>query len=78
MTALVEDKPEKRAAKGSLKTPVFFYKGNLVHIRWESGGEVPQALAGAYTSPTEAQKAVDEYMKTRRTPKNAKTKHRAK
>lgn len=50
--------------------------GYLVY--WEDGGQVPEALSGLYTSPTEANKAIEAYLKTRRTPKNAKATNRAK
>lgn len=47
-------------------------------ISWEGGGEVPELLSGYFTSPVEANKAIAEYLRTRRTPKNAKTTDRTK
>lgn len=49
-----------------------YWKGNLCHMRWEGGGEIPVALKGAYTSPTEAMAAYNHYLSTRRVRKNGK------
>ena len=63
--------------KGSLKEPVINSNGYGYTISWEGGGEVPAALSGMYTSPTEAHKSIEKYMRTRRKPKNAKASDRA-
>jgi hypothetical protein len=64
--------------KGSVKEPVLNMSGYGYTISWEGGGEVPELLSGYFTSPVEANKAIAEYLRTRRTPKNAKTTDRTK
>lgn len=53
--------------------------GFMRFVRWKGGGEVPVALSGFYTSQAEAQKAIDDYLSTRRTRKKSdgKSKSRA-
>lgn len=60
--------------KGTVKETELVSVGNLKKIRWKDGGKVPEALSGLYTSEHSAQKAIDQYLKTRRTPTNAKAK----
>lgn len=58
--------------KGTVKEPVYEYVGNLVKVRWGDGGVVPEALSGMYTHMSQAKQAVEVYLASRRTPKNAK------
>lgn len=53
-------------------------KGNLYKLAWESGGEMPVALGGYYTSEKEAHTAGSDYIITRNGAKNAKNSTRAK
>ena len=41
-------------------------KGNLYYLKWDGGGEMPQALQGLYTSTKDALKAATVYLETRR------------
>lgn len=59
-------------SKDTVKEVEFYFIGNLVRVKWKDGGVVPDALSGSYTSKHVAQADVDEYLRTRRTPKNAK------
>ena len=66
------------AAKGSVKEPVLNMSGYGYTVSWKDGGQVPEDLSGYFTTPLEANKAIAEYLRTRRTPKNAKANNRAK
>ena len=48
------------------------HRPNAYEIYLEGGGEVPQILTGAYTSPGVAQKAIDLYLENRRPRKSTK------
>ena len=60
-------------SKDTVKEVEYYFVGNLVKIKWKDGGVVPNDLSGSYTSKHVAQTAVDEYLRTRRAPKNAKS-----
>jgi len=45
--------------------------GGLYEVYLEGGGEVPESLKGLYTSPSFANKAIEEHLRTRRVYKNA-------
>lgn len=59
-------------SKDTVKEVEFYSIGNLIKVKWKDGGVVPKDLSGSYTSKHVAQVAVDHYLRTRRTPKNAK------
>lgn len=45
---------------------------NAYEVYLEGGGEVPQVLTGAYTSPGVAERAIAHYLDTRRVRKSTK------
>lgn len=49
------------------------HKGNCVAIRWEGGGQLPEALGGLYTSVLEAEKAINVYEKNKKQNKAERT-----
>ena len=61
-----------------MKNLITITKGNLCKLAWESGGEMPVALGGYYTSEKAAHTAGNAYIKNRDGVKNAKNSTREK
>jgi hypothetical protein len=49
-----------------MKILIPYTVGNLYKLKWDGGGEIPQALAGMYTSAHEALVAGQAYTESRR------------
>lgn len=50
----------------------------LYEVYYDGKGSVPKSLTGCYTSPTEAQRAIDNYLLTKQKPKRTKNVNRKK
>lgn len=53
------------------KTIEMFYKGRNIALKFKEGGELPAELAGTYTNPIIAEKAILKYL-DHHTPKHKK------